>query len=133
MINFKDWFWGKFEEWRKGTTNGPTAYARYLNIKQQAVSSWLDGKYIPKSQQNIYKLGLKYPEIYDLFGFSRSDGEEVSFEQWPSDLRQRLLSADREIRERFTEYAITDPESPEALQVVIDVMEQHGFRYTDTR
>ena len=67
--DFRSWFWGKFEEWRRGTTNGPTAFARYLGIAQyQSVSDWLNGRYKPKSQEHIAKIADKFPDVYEILG-----------------------------------------------------------------
>lgn len=102
-MTFKDWFLEKFVEWRGKTTNGPTAYARYLDIKQQAVNDWLQGKYVPKSHEHISKLAEKYPDIYRVLGMSDPRGNlPPEF----SDLFDRIKSA--------IEKAGVDPESPEA-------------------
>lgn len=133
LVDFKNWFWDKFEEWRKGTTNGPTAFARYLGIKQQLVSSWLDGKYKPRNAEHISLLYQKYPDVYEVLGLPVPEpGEDVSFGQWPESIRRRLEAADLEIRKRFKENAITNPESEEAERIVIEVMEDFGFKYTGT-
>lgn len=67
--DFKEWIWEKFEEWRKGSTNGPSAYARYLGVKQQLVSGWLNGDYKPR-MESIIKLAEKYPDVYEVLGMN---------------------------------------------------------------
>lgn len=129
---FKDWIWAKFEEWRKGTTNGPTAFARFLEIdKQQSVSDWLNGKYKPKSQEHITKIAKKYPDVYEILDIPEPAPPPLSSESLPPEFRSRLESAMRDIANTLEARKI-DPASDEAEQVAIEVMERFGFTYKST-
>jgi hypothetical protein len=128
FVEFKVWLWGKFEEWRKGTTNGPTAFARYLGIdKQQSVSDWLNGKYKPKSQEHIAKIAEKYPEVYDVLGI---DKPSDPFDKLPPSARGMRLALEEIKAEIEAEDIPLD--SPEAEKIVISIMERYGFRPMDT-
>ena len=107
-MEFKTWFWGKFEEWRRGSTKGPTAYARYLGVKQQLVSAWLNGDFQPR-MDSITKLAERYPDIYEVLKIDApldlsilplddASSLKAALEELRSTLRGQVLS-ETEVRE----------------------------------
>jgi len=106
---FQEWFWEKFEEWRRGTKNGPTAFARYLGIKQQYVSNWLDGKFKPRGK-NIAKLAEKYPDVYEALGLPMPE---------PVDFRERLETALRVALEEIVTKGV-DLNSSEGERIIAE-------------
>lgn len=128
-IEFRQWFWEKFEAWRKGTTNGPTAFARYLGVPQQYVTLWLNGKGKPGVKQ-ISKIAEKYPDVYEALGIEPV-GPILPAESLPPEFRTRLQSALDEIERTIVQEGL-DRESERAEQVAISVMERFGFKYIET-
>lgn len=124
--NFKTWFWGKFEEWRKGTVNGPTAFAAYLGVKQQYVSRWLDGKSRPQSLKIIKKLAETYPDVYDILGIEPTPEEDDLYSQVPPPYRDQLRAAINEITANLIERELL-PESPEGKLLAREIFFKHGF------
>lgn len=104
-MEFKDWLWAKFEEWRRGSTKGPTAYARYLGVKQQLVSAWLNGDYQPR-MDSIAKLAEKYPDIYEVL----SVDAPVDVSVLPPDDAASLKAALAEIRSTVHGQALSEAE-----------------------
>ena len=63
----------KFLEWElsQGKRKTLGQFSEYLGVSRISLSDWINGKYVPKSQ-NIGKLAEKLgPEIYDLVGIPR--------------------------------------------------------------
>ena len=126
IVDFKDWFWEKFDDWRGKTTNGPTAFARYLGIPQQHVSAWLQGKYKPKSAQHIAKVAEKYPEIYDVLGVPKPEPPPDPLAVLPLAMRARLEEAMREIETTLASKQV-DSNSQEGKAIVSKILDAHGF------
>lgn len=116
VVDFREWFEEKFYLWRGRSTQGPTAFARYLGITQQYVSAWLAGKYQPKSAEHIAKLADKYPDVYEVLGI-----ESLPLSKIPPDLAGRLRSALSEIANTLAANNI-DPDSDEATRVANSIM-----------
>jgi hypothetical protein len=127
LVEFKDWFLEKFVEWRGKTTNGPTAYARYLGIKQQAVNDWLQGKYIPKSHEHITRLAELYPEVYTVLGM---EGPPDPLTGLPDDFARRVRLAGSRIRNAIEQGEVS-PGTPEYDKFVTDTMREFGFISTN--
>ena len=76
------------------------------------------------------KLG---PEIYDILGLPRPNADvqrmTVSFNSLPPDIRQRLTNAIAEADQTLRSERLR-PDTPEARQMVIDILAKWGFRYT---
>ena len=125
LVEFREWFWGKFDRWRGKTTKGPTAYARYLGIKQQYVSDWLSGKYTPKSQEHIQLLAEKYPDVYQVLGL------RDPLDALPPGFAERLRLAIVEIREAIEQEGVS-VDSPRADEIKKSIMDKFGFEYKDT-
>lgn len=123
-VDFKDWFWDKFNEWRGKTTNGPVAFARYLDIKPQYVSSWLSGKYRPRKLEHIAVLAEHYPDVYDVLGMEPPNNQ-AAFESLPPDLRAAYLEVQAAL-------VGLDPTSAEAVNKVIEIMGKYGYKHTRT-
>ena len=121
IVEFKDWFWEKFDEWRGKTVKGPTDFARYLGIRQQYVSNWLSGKYKPKSLEQIAKIAERFPEVYEVLGVQPFGG----------DLRVRLKSAVSEALILMLDNKI-DPNSGEGKKIIADIAAKYGFTANST-
>jgi transcriptional regulator with XRE-family HTH domain len=110
-VDFKQWIWNKFDEWRRGTTRGVTEYASYLGVNQPTVSAWLKGSYGPRGD-SLRKLAKVYPDVYEVFGESPplpSSGLPLEF---VGEVRVLLEEIKLEI-----ERAGIAPESPEAVKI----------------
>lgn len=124
-IVFREWFWEKYEKFRKGTNNGPTAFARYLGIKQQHVSAWLNGEYTPKSHEHISKLAEKYPDVYLALGLPDP------LASLPPEFAQRIRRAVVEIRETIEQEGVK-VDSPRAEEIRNSIMAKYGLVRTST-
>jgi transcriptional regulator with XRE-family HTH domain len=70
---FSQWLNERFLEWEKqqGKRQTVSAFARYLDVPQSSLSSWMAGAYVP-SGENLLLLATKLgAEIYDTLGISR--------------------------------------------------------------
>jgi len=76
-MGFTEWIIEKYNEWSQDRSTGGrhkdshAAYARWIGVNQQLISSWLLGKAVPdlRSKNNIHKLAARYgTEIYDVLG-----------------------------------------------------------------
>jgi hypothetical protein len=109
-VDFKDWLWGKFIEWRGSSINGPTAFARHLGVKQQQLSDWIAGKYQPKGAAH-------YPDVYRALNMPDPSSD------MPSDFSQLFFTIKASI-----EAAGVDPESQEALKIANDMLDDFVSR-----
>jgi len=126
-MEFKDWINKKFVEWRGETRLGVTDFANYIGVSQSTMSSWMVGV-IPKAPHNVLKLADKYgDEIYDL-GIPMPESPLSTF---PPGIRRRLRTAQKEIETLLRERNLTG-DSPDAERLAIEIMEKHGFKYTET-
>lgn len=87
----------------------------------------------PRNQQSIVKLVQVFgAEVYDVLGLPRPvAGEEIDFEKFPPQLARDLRAAAREANRVMEERGLYGSD-PEAERVIIEIFEQHGFRYTRT-
>lgn len=69
VVDFKEWITQQYLEWRGdayGRTNTVSDFADYLDVKQQMVSSWMNGNSKP-SLKSINKLAFRLGyEVYDV-------------------------------------------------------------------
>lgn len=75
--SFKDWFEGKYIDWRNSRSrkdkSGIRTFALWIGLKQQTVDNYINGKRVPKGRELdmiAEKLGL---EAYDAAGEERPD------------------------------------------------------------
>ena len=92
IVEFKDWLWEKFYEWRGKTTLGVTDFSAYLDIKQPTITAWMKGEYNPRGK-NLVKLGEKYPDVYEVLGFVRLNEGELTMDQLLPEDRAALVAA----------------------------------------
>lgn len=70
---FSEWLNERFLEWeqQQGKRQTVSAFARYLDVPQSSLSSWMAGAYVP-SGENLLVLASKLgSEIYDTLGVLR--------------------------------------------------------------
>ncbi len=123
---FQEWLWQKFIQWRGETINGPTAFARYLGIKQQIVSSWLNGKYKPRNLDHIRAIGDKFPDVYEVLSIQSIVEKPELYDQVPQPYRDHLKDALTELTTTLTRDQIP-PESPEGQRLARKIFDKHGF------
>jgi hypothetical protein len=70
-MDFQTWITKKYVKWRGeavGRNRSVSDFADFIGVKQQAMSSWMNGS-IPKRHETITKLVAKFgPEVYDVLG-----------------------------------------------------------------
>jgi transcriptional regulator with XRE-family HTH domain len=67
IVNFGEWIWEKFYEWRGKSTKGVSEFAKHLGVKQPTVSAWMKGEYGPRGE-NLKRIAEKYPDVYAVLG-----------------------------------------------------------------
>lgn len=110
MPTFKDFIFGKFQEWEKqqpGQRSSYTAFAQWLSdnswgveFKQQLVSDWLRGKYKPSEDKYLLALEEKLgKDIYQVLGVKRPNPYLIMitmrWDRIPAD-KQKQLAEDAE-------------------------------------
>jgi len=132
LMLFSEWISKKYTEWRGdaiGNDRSVTQFALMLGVAQPALTAWMNGEYIPKSQKNINKIAAHYPEVYDVLGISKP--AEVGTAHVPRGLRQLIRDAQEEVERRLRERNLTGSE-PEALEIATQVFHEFGFTWSDT-
>jgi transcriptional regulator with XRE-family HTH domain len=111
-MQFKDWLWGKYDEWRKGTNRGVVEFAAYLGVKQPSLSGWLSGNYTPGAA-SLKKIAEIYPDVLEVFGGKKS--EPVLPPEY-EDLMDRIALAISK-----SGFSV---ESPEAVKIAKDILDE---------
>lgn len=122
MMEFKDWLVGKFLEWEKQQEKRQpyVAFARFLGVKQSALSQWMNGNNTPTLDYVGVISDKLGPEIYDVLGLQRPTDLLDGF---PPRIREALLSA----RETIISRGLSG-DSPEAVAVITEAMRAAGYR-----
>jgi len=129
MKKYQKYLMDQFIKWEKSTKQRKSysSFARYLGVKQSALSQWLNG-YHPPSKEYIDILAnrLGY-EIYDVLDMRRPD------EFWvPSALLEKIQTAQAELKKQMQSSGISDVNSPEGIKLAIEVFKQFGCEFEDT-
>jgi hypothetical protein len=133
-MKFNDWLTQKYVEWRGdaiGRDRSIKEFADWVDVSNQLMSDWmkLNGK-IPKHKKTIDKLVTKFgPEVYDLLGLVQPD--TIPLDQIPRAVRDRLTTAVYEVNSELESRGLSNA-SLEAEDIVIEIFEKHGFKYTRT-
>ncbi len=134
-MTFKEWLYQKFLEWEKSTGERQTgvSFARHLGVTQPALSSWLNGKYIPKGRSlAILAKKLGY-DVYDVVGLPRPTIDDLSDEdiqmlellnRCPTELRGRVVTMFGELISLIEAYGIID--QSQIINVVADTLRQRS-------
>jgi hypothetical protein len=104
-------------------------YSRWLDINHALIIQWMNGKAKPgpKSLPKLAaKLGL---EIYDILGLARPN--TIPLDKLPSNFRKRLTAAVYEVNAELVSRGVSS-DSPEGEEIVTEIFELHGFKYTNT-
>jgi hypothetical protein len=118
VVTFDKWLWGKFDDWRRGTTRGVTEFALYLDVSQPSMTRWLKGELSPSSK-SIKKIAERYPDVYEAFG----GNVDLSPNGVPLELTYEVKNLFIEIREAIEKSGF-EPESPEALIIANDILDR---------
>lgn len=117
-----------FIEWRGPTRKTLSDFARYLNLPRSVVSQELikNGK-LPKEAKTIAAWVDKFgDEVYEVLDITPLE-PNWEFPSLPTSLRAAFL----EITETLEKRGLS-PDSPEAEQIVIEIMMRHGYKHTST-
>jgi len=135
MATVKDWLNAKFNEWEKmqGGRQSYYAFARYLEVGQAGLASWMSGNGVPSGDDLIAIASKLGPEIYDVMGLPRPNVEvqrlTVSFTNLPPDIRDNLTRAVTEIEQVLRQERLR-PDAADARRIAIETLARWGFRYT---
>lgn len=138
MASVKDWLNQKFRDWEKsqGKAQSYYAFARYLEVSQSGLSSWMAGTSEPDGEE-LNTLAVKLgPEIYRVMGtqpLGRAPGSDDLAEAWkgiPAGLRERLSDAVVEVDQVIREHSLA-PDSLEAKKLAVEIFNRRGIRLTN--
>jgi hypothetical protein len=102
---FKDWIFDKFIEWEKeqhSRRSSFSAFARWLSdnsinveIKQQLLNDWINGRYKPKENKYLLVLEEKIGEdVYEILETEQPDPTpiiiETQWEKFPEKIRHAI-------------------------------------------
>jgi transcriptional regulator with XRE-family HTH domain len=96
-MEFKDWFYQKYSEWRGRSRRSLAVFAQYLGVSQAIASNWANGHRVnPENYHIITALAHKYPEIYSILSLPAPYGDDMQqlAEAWlmlTSDERLEIL------------------------------------------
>jgi transcriptional regulator with XRE-family HTH domain len=77
-MEFKDWFYQKYTEWRGRSHRSLAEFAQHLGLSQAIASNWVNGQRShPESYHVITALAYKYPEIYSVLDLPAPYGDDV--------------------------------------------------------
>jgi transcriptional regulator with XRE-family HTH domain len=66
-MEFKDWFYQKYTEWRGRSRGSLAGFAAHLGLSQAIVSNWVNGHRAgPEGYQVITAIAREYPEVYSV-------------------------------------------------------------------
>lgn len=108
-----EWLFNKFVEWEKqqpGRRSTYSAFARYLDVKQQSLSSWINGTSEPKIE-SAYKISLKLGnEIFEIMNIEPPDNLllyiTANWDQLPPEIQNS-------VHEQIAHYLATHGENNE--------------------
>jgi transcriptional regulator with XRE-family HTH domain len=126
---FSAWFTKQFLDWEYKSKKHQTIsdFAKYLNVPQSQVSSWMNGKYIP-GRKNIVKLAKKLgPDIYQILKLKEDDPGIISIASLPDETQLRIKNAIQEITDEINNQNL-NPNSSEAENLVQYIFQKHGFQ-----
>ncbi len=133
-MDFHDWINQKFREWRGdaiGHEKTLQDFAQWLGISKSLLTYWRkkNGK-IPTHKKSIDKLVEKYGiEVYDVLGLEQPD--IITVGPIPHQIRDDLSTALYEINSELISRGLSS-NSPEAIDITINILEKHWLRYTRT-
>ena len=130
-MEFKDWLYQKFVEWRGTTRNNISQFAIYLGISVSTVSAWINGtRGAPTSARMIQALVNKYgDEVYSVVGLRNTDYESVDITSLPPDLQERFRNAMSEIDSALAERHLLS-DSEEGHRVIRESFGKYGLNVT---
>jgi transcriptional regulator with XRE-family HTH domain len=77
-MEFKDWFYQKYSEWRGRSRRSLAEFAQHLGVSQAIASNWVNGqRSSPESYHVITTLAYEYPEIYSVLALPAPYGDDV--------------------------------------------------------
>ena len=123
MKTTSEWLTEKFLDWQKesGQRRSVVDFAEYLNVSQQSLSDWMNGKYNPRGKSSINKIYLKLgPEIFDVLGMDRPVYAVPQIEEKITSLAEAILKIPEKYR----------TESKNALMdILIAIVDRAGEDY----
>ena len=125
------WLTKKFLEWQliQGRSVNQAEFADYLGVEPSTYSTWINTDQPPGKHSADLIAAKLGPEIYDLLGLARPD--TIPLDQLPRTVRDRLTTAVYEVNSELGSRGLSG-DSPESEDIVIEIFEKHGFKYTRT-
>jgi len=119
------WLLDKYLEWQR--KNGKIAslaeFARYLNVGDKALNTWINGRNNPS-----YKKAIQICEVLgdysllDILGYRK----ELPISSLPPELQSLLHEAVLEIEQALKEAGV-QATSEEALKISMEILKKHGL------
>lgn len=104
---FTEWFNQKYHEWRNdrwGQDSGVSAFARYLDVKQQLIDAYMRGT-IPRDKKILNKLAEKLgSEVYQEIGLNLTPRQKsvIDINLLPPDAYPELHHVIKELRAKYS-------------------------------
>jgi len=130
-LSVGEWLDKNFRKWQdsQGKRSTITAFAKWLDIPRPLLSHYMNGRNKPEGK-NVDKLAAKLGnEIYDILGLARMN--TIPLDQLPRAVRDRLTTAVYEVNSELGSRGLSG-DSPESEDIVIEIFEKYGFKYTRT-
>jgi len=131
MGKVANWLTKKFLEWQliQGRSVNQAEFAEYLGVVPSTYSTWINTDQTPGKHSAILISAKLGPEICELLGMEQPN--VLPMDQLPHQVRDRLEAAVYEVNSELGSRGLSG-DSPEAEDIVIEIFEKHGFRYTKT-
>lgn len=127
MKTFVDLLNRKYLEYqnRLGRPAKAKEFAAYLGVPPTSYSNWINSGVVP-SMEYAYRLADKLgPEVLDVLGFARPT-PTLPIDQLPQVIQDLLQSF---VSDVSRELEGKDPESVEAQEIVMRLLESHGMTF----
>lgn len=111
-MDIKELLIREFFAWqmKQGRPCTQTEFAAWLGVKQQSLSNWMRGDYVPRKLEDISKLADKLGfEVFDALGLNRP---------WPAEVDEKILHVAKQIQ-KFP---------PEFRMEVMDALIETGYQ-----
>lgn len=128
------WLEQQYLQWQiKNGRASIEEFARLLGLSQPHLSQLMQGRRKSVRRDTALRIAERLGdyEILDILGYARPDPEDV-LSRFPPSIREPLLAAYSEWNAELVKRGITT-DSPEAEQIVREVLARHGVNLTITR
>jgi hypothetical protein len=130
FMEFYDWIYGKFIEWRGTRRVGLTDFANYAGVSQSLMSQYMNPdpskRKKPRDNKTISRLVSVFGnEVYEVLGMPSSETSAL-LDSLPPGVQSRLVAALTEAQQMASASGI-NLDSPKGSDIVNSVLRKHGL------